>query len=380
MNSFATDAGKAYFYTMGKTNYIREKIPVRHVIIVSLAALVILTMLSYLVDPYDPYWKEHYISPGWIAFRDTLYTYIYVLLLTVISFWVDRKLDRWLTWEKKSGIRLLLQTLLQTIIAIISVHLMDLAYVAVFLEKEPNYSREELRLFSQFLTSAVILSLLIMAGNIGYYFLTNWKKTATLALELEVNAAQHKQAASEAELYALRLQIDPHFVFNNLSVLAEQILQDQQKGFEYAENFAKVYRYLLVNSKKDKISVAEELRFLESYLFLTRVRIGSGISFNIDLAHISKDAMIPPMSLQLLVENAIKHNRTVKSDPLLIEIKSSKSDEILVRNELKPLLTHLDGTGIGLGNVRDRYRLLNAPEIIITKTDKHFTVLLPLLK
>ncbi|QNR86822.1 histidine kinase [Pedobacter riviphilus] len=365
---------------MGKTKYTREKIPVHHMIIVSLVALVILTLLSYLVDPYDPYWKDYYASPGWIALRDTLYTYIYVLLLTVISFWIDRKLDGWLTWEKKSGIRLFVQTLLQTIIAIISVHLMHLVYVVIFLEKEPSYSREELRLFSQFLTSAVILSLLIMAGNIGYYFLTNWKKTATLALELEVNAAQHKQAASEAELYALRLQIDPHFVFNNLSVLAEQILQDQQKGFEYAENFAKVYRYLLVNSKKDKISVAEELKFLESYLFLTRVRIGSGISFDINLAQISKDAMIPPMSLQLLVENAIKHNRTVKSDPLMIEIKSPKGNEILVSNELKPLLTHLNGTGIGLGNIRDRYRLLHAPEVVITKTEKHFTVILPLLK
>ncbi|WP_406823607.1 sensor histidine kinase [Pedobacter sp. KACC 23697] len=365
---------------MGKTKYTREKMPARHVIMVSLVALVILTLLSYLVDPYDPYWKDYYFSPGWIALRDTLYSYIYVLLLTVISFWVDRKLDDWLTWEKNSGIRLFVQTLLQTIIAIISVYLMDLAYVAFFLEKEPSYSREELRLFSQFLTSAVILSLLIMAGNIGYYFLTSWKKTATLALELEVNTALHKQAATEAELYALRLQIDPHFVFNNLSVLAEQILQDQQKGFAYAENFAKVYRYLLVNSKKDKISVAEELRFLESYLFLTRVRIGSGISFNIDLTQISKDAMIPPMALQLLVENAIKHNRTVKSDPLLIEIKSPNGNEILVSNELKPLLSHLDGTGIGLGNIKDRYRLLHAPEIVMTKTDKHFTVILPLLK
>ncbi len=96
------------------------------------------------------------------------------------------------------------------------------------------------------------------------------------AAQHKLRASKHKQAAMAAELQALKLQIDPHFIFNNLSVLSELILEDQQLGYEYSEKFARVYRYLLVNSRKDIIVVEEELKFLESYIFLIEKELGKG--------------------------------------------------------------------------------------------------------
>ncbi len=139
-----------------------------------------------------------------------------------------------------------------------------------------------------------------------------------------------------AELQALKLQIDPHFIFNNLSVLSELILEDQQLGYEYSEKFARVYRYLLVNSKKDIIAVEEELKFLDSYIFLIEKRIGEGVIFKIDVQEEYKSMYTLPLSLQLLVENAIKHNQTSKANPLEIHVYTNSESELVVSIHFYP--------------------------------------------
>jgi hypothetical protein len=128
--------------------------------------------------------------------------------------------------------------------------------------------RKEYTLLGQWIATNIVISLIISAFNTVDYLLENWKKTAVEAAQHKLRASKHKQAAMAAELQALKLQIDPHFIFNNLSVLSELILEDQQLGYEYSEKFARVYRYLLVNSRKDIIAVEEELKFLDSYIFL----------------------------------------------------------------------------------------------------------------
>jgi LytS/YehU family sensor histidine kinase len=240
-------------------------------------------------------------------------------------------------------------------------------------------SRKEYTLLGQWIATNIVISLIISAFNTVDYLLENWKKTAVEAAQHKIRASKHKQAAMAAELQALKLQIDPHFIFNNLSVLSELILEDQQLGYEYSEKFARVYRYLLVNSKKDIIAVEEELKFLESYIFLIEKRIGEGVVFKIDIKEEYRSMYTLPLSLQLLVENAIKHNQTSKVNPLEIQVYTNSNGELVVSNTFLPLINKPDSSGVGLTNIVARYEILGYPKPVIEKTEDKFIVKLPLI-
>ncbi|NJK98663.1 MAG: histidine kinase [Bacteroidales bacterium] len=194
-----------------------------------------------------------------------------------------------------------------------------------------------------------------------------------------LKASELDRAVTETELQSLKLQIDPHFVFNNLSVLSELILQNQKLGYDYAENFSKIYRYMLINSRKDFIALKEELLFLQSYIFLIKQRIGDGVMFEITISTTSQSFYILPLTLQLLVENALKHNKTQKVNPLKIKIYNNDSKVLIIENTLLPIENSIDSTGIGLSNIIRRYSLLTNLQPIITKGSSFFRVEVPLI-
>ena len=181
-------------------------------------------------------------------------------------------------------------------------------------------------------------------------------------------------------MQALKLQLDPHFVFNNLSVLSELILEDQQLGYHYAENFSKVYRYLLLNSRKDLITLEDEMKFLKAYIFLLEHRAGSGIHFEININADHLNLHLPPMTLQLLIENAMKHNKFLKSNPLKISVKSGENADLIVCNSIIPLQRTEPSSALGLQNITQRYQLLSKREPLISANESYFTVSIPLLK
>lgn len=228
--------------------------------------------------------------------------------------------------------------------------------------------------------SIILWALTISALNTGDFFLKNWKTATVKAAEFEIKAAKSKQLAAEIELQALKLQLDPHFVFNNLSALSELILKDQQLGYEYTENFARVYRYLLINSKKKLITLREELKFLDAYLFLINNRMGGRSIFNIDIDKSKLGMMVPPVTLQLLIENALRHNRTEEDSPLAINIYTNNKDELVVSNDLLPLMKKANSTGIGLKNIIYRYTLLGGRKPSVEEDNGTFTVKIPLFK
>ncbi|UUF12998.1 MULTISPECIES: sensor histidine kinase [Flavobacterium] len=228
--------------------------------------------------------------------------------------------------------------------------------------------------------SIVLWALMVSALNTGDFLLKNWKNATLKAAEYKVKAAESKQIAAEIELQALKLQLDPHFVFNNLSVLSELILKDQQLGYEFTENFAKVYRYLLVNSKKKLVTLQEELDFLDAYLFLIQNRMGDNCTFQIDIDKSKLHMQIPPITLQLFIENALKHNRTEEENPLLVKIYSNDNDELVISNTILPLIKKTYSTGIGLKNIVNRYALLSDRKVSIEENKETFTIKVPLIK
>lgn len=342
----------------------------------SYATLFIILPLSY--------WKDYLGLPVSRIAADIMINFIFCIITVELSLFIDRKLNKKVPWMVQPLKRLLTQMLFQILGVLFLIICLALSYLIAYLifgnilnAQSPVIGLRE-GLYS--VISVILWALMISALNTGDFLLNNWKTAMLKAAEFEIKAAQSKQLASEIELQALKLQLDPHFVFNNLSVLSELILKDQQLGYEYTENFAKVYRYLLVNSKKKLISLGEELKFLDAYLFLINNRMGGGSIFRIDIDQSKLEMMIPPVTLQLFIENALKHNRTEEEDPLVIDIYSNEDDELVVSNILLPLIKENNSTGLGLGNIIGRYALLSDRKPVIEKNDKTFTIKVPLIK
>ncbi|WP_426493186.1 sensor histidine kinase [Hymenobacter sp. 102] len=189
-----------------------------------------------------------------------------------------------------------------------------------------------------------------------------------------------QKAQAESELRNLKAQIDPHFLFNNLNVLRGLIQQDPLEANEYLNRFAGLYRFLIRHKDEDIVSVAEELRFAQEYIYLLRHRFGSAYAFREMLAPAADwdTLMVVPGTLQLLIENAIKHNAGNEESPLCITIDATP-DSLSVRHPRRPKLTPVESTGTGLANLRERYRLLFERDIVVVNAAEQFAVTVPVL-
>ncbi len=340
-----------------------------------ISALLLQYIISYLMDPYSSYWETYFHRNFLSVIAEWILSFLFCLSIYESIRFVGLKLNRIAPWTKSPSKRILIETS-STFLIVLFLNL--IATIFCVFTDDPisliglNMSIEETKGLIQWMVSSFIIAFVIMGVNIANQLIIDWKNEALRASKLN-------QIATEAELQALKSQIDPHFVFNNLSVLSELILEDQQLGYEYTENFSKIYRYMLVNSKKDLISVQDELRFLESYMFLIKHRIGEGVDFEIRVDSQIDHLYMPPLTLQLLVENALKHNKTLRSTPLIINIYNNTKQELVIENSLFPVEKRLASSGIGIDNIVKRYRLLSkrVPEII--KTETSFRVIIPLI-
>lgn len=187
-----------------------------------------------------------------------------------------------------------------------------------------------------------------------------------------------KREGLRAELNALRTQVNPHFLFNNLNTLCAIIPEDSEKAVQFVEQLSKVYRYIL-EVKEDKcIPLAEELKILEAYAFLLKTRFGNNFNLSIDAPESMRKKEVVPFALQLLVENALKHNIVSKEQPLHISVKAI-NDELIIENNLQKKQQVENSTGIGLKNIRNRYGLITKRAISVAETPHFFTVVLPLI-
>lgn len=334
---------------------------------------------GFVIFPYS-YWRDYVNMPTPRIILDILVNLLFYAAIVELSMFIEKRLNKRVSWMVSPLKRLLIQALYQVLGVLLIIICMAFIYLALadFVGKPSSY----IGLREAFFTLILVMfwGLMISAVNTGDFLLKNWKTEALKVAEFEIKEAQNKQLAAEIELQALKLQLDPHFVFNNLSVLSELILKDQQLGYEYTENFAKVYRYLLINSKKKLITLREELKFLDAYLFLIRNRMGGGCIFQINIDKSKLDLLIPPVTLQLFIENAVKYNRTEEENPLVVSIYSNDNNELVVSNTLLPLIKIPDSTGLGLNNIIGRYALLSDRKPVIEKDTQNFTIKVPLIK
>ena len=214
-------------------------------------------------------------------------------------------------------------------------------------------------------------------------FITNIYEITFLNLEKEYNESRVEQlnaAKAQAELEALKNQIDPHFIFNSLNTLSFLITRDPQNARLYNDTLARVYRYILSNKERDLVLLREEIEFISNYFYLLKIRFADAICMVIEINDLSaENFLIPPISLQALVENAIKHNEFSDKKPLTIDVSIS-SDYVIVRNALNRRTNPQPTSKIGLSNLDNRYKLLTKRNILIENNFESFIVKLPILR
>jgi LytS/YehU family sensor histidine kinase len=199
----------------------------------------------------------------------------------------------------------------------------------------------------------------------------------------ESQASQSKARELEQELSQIRFevlkhQINPHFMFNSLNVLSGLIEQDKAKAQDFIDEFSMIYRYVLETIEQPVVSLKDELRFARSYLFLQQMRYGEGVQVSIDVPATYLDRLLPPLSMQVVLENALKHNIANTSQPLLIEVTIEK-DALVVRNNWQPKVSNTYSAGLGQQNLTKRYQMVTQREPAFTMQADRYYVSLPLL-
>lgn len=221
--------------------------------------------------------------------------------------------------------------------------------------------------FATLLIPTVIMMLLYESR----YFLSQWKKDIK---KTEALANAHLQSQFEA----LKKQLDPHFLFNSLNTLASLIEPSNEPAQAYLDRLSDVYRYILETREKATVTLAEELHFLEAYLYLNKVRFRDNLQVQQEIPAAVHQKHLPSLSLQLLVENALKHNVVSREHPLTIRI-FTEANALVVENNKQPKASLGPSTAVGLKNIKSRYELLQAPPISVLNHTDRFRVSLPLI-
>ncbi|KAA1242509.1 histidine kinase [Aquimarina sp. RZ0] len=223
------------------------------------------------------------------------------------------------------------------------------------------------------LLPVILIVIMIMAIYEAIYYNVRLKKSIR-------EEEQTKQVMIQAQLDTLRNQAQPHFLFNSLNTLRDIIDCDtKEDAKDFVDNLSGVYRFIIESGNSNLISLKKELKFAKAYIHIQSERFGDNLQLNWNIPEDKLFVMIVPMSLQLLLENAIKHNIVSKSKPLLITV-AINADTLVVSNKIQAKSTQTPSTKIGLKNIKKRYQLISSKTPVISNDGKYFTVSLPLLK
>ncbi|MFN8208400.1 MAG: PAS domain S-box protein [Bacteroidales bacterium] len=198
-------------------------------------------------------------------------------------------------------------------------------------------------------------------------------------LEANTQLLKLQKENLQSQFDVLKQQVNPHFLFNSLNVLTSLIRIEPELAEKFTEHLSKVYRYVLENKDNELVPLATELDFLDAYIFLLNIRFMEKIKVQIDISEEQKVLRVIPLAMQLLIENAIKHNSMSKKSPLTIKIFIDPHSRLNVVNNLQERESHMSSTGVGLKNIQNRYRLLNSTECTFEKTANQFIAIIPLV-
>ena len=294
----------------------------------------------------------------------------YSFTLTLVNVLFSIGFQKFVGWENTGVRKLLLSTAGSILVTLIAFFLCRMVHLTLI---DPIYSlsefldKEEL---SNYLFPLLFSTCISLFFHLVYFF--------KASQEEKVKEQKIIAGTATSRFDALKNQLDPHFLFNSLNVLSSLIDEDPDMAQKFTGSLSKVYRYVLEQKSKELVTIEEELKFAKVYINLLKMRFEDSIIYNFPEKLSNPDAKVVPLSLQLLLENTVKHNKITPDSPLIITIY--EADKVLVvKNNLQPKEILKSGSGVGLVNIKERYNLLTKRTMEIIKTEDEFMVRLPLL-
>ncbi|HEX8546631.1 MAG TPA: histidine kinase [Cytophagaceae bacterium] len=314
----------------------------------------VLTSINYSLGLY-PY--QNFLVQWLIAF---VYTLVLWEANIKIFIW-SRKMFPHFNQTKK---RLVLQTLAEVVFINVFLFIADYQ----ILPRLGFYCESYFSSLLQCLIPTVIITLIYESA----YFFILWKDHI-----VKTESLVHENIKSQLD--ALKSQLDPHFLFNSLNTLAALVGEENVNAQTFLAQLSDVYRYVLVNREKNTVSLQEEIEFLDAYVYLNNIRFRENLRVENRISASSMDKKIAPLSLQLLMENAIKHNAASRENPLVITIRDNEDGYIVVENNKQEKKILEKSLKVGLQNIVNRYKLLTEKNVFIIDESLKFTVKIPFL-
>lgn len=227
---------------------------------------------------------------------------------------------------------------------------------------------------------AFVNNLVTVVFLTAYLLATRGRDYVRLLNQSELELERYKHEVTSARLQALRNQLSPHFLFNALNTLSSLVYRDAEAADDFIQQLAKVYRYVLEHAEQDLVSLRTELAFVNSYVYLLTTRFKEGLCVNISIDEALSDYCLPPMTLQILIENAVKHNIVSPKEPLRIDIFSDVQGIVVVKNNLQERSEKDTSSSVGLANINARYEYLAQKPLEISRSGDEFVVRIPLFQ
>jgi sensor histidine kinase YesM len=301
-------------------------------------------------------------------FIDYLYTTVLTFSAIVCMLFISTWLDRRYPWEQNLSRRFFLQLMVNMLTALLFVTGVRWLFTVLFLNVTYVKLADEI-IISAF---ALFIAFNILLAQMGYFLLNRWRFSL---VELE----KFKKENAEARFETLRSQVNPHFLFNSLNTLSSLIYRDQEKAGMFVRELSDVYRYILDKRDTELVTLNEELAFVRSYINLLRLRFEENLQIDLDIPDHFRTRLIAPITLQLLVENAVKHNVISKGKPLSVRIYTENDGYVVVSNNLQIKEVTSSSSAMGLENIRKRYSFLSDKALQIHKDENTFLVRIPLI-
>lgn len=297
------------------------------------------------------------------------YYIMYSLPLTFVnSFFFDYLNDK-VVWNRYKKYRLAIGFLGSVMITLITVFLVRLFHRVIL--DGVTYNEFLATETSDFYYTSLIITIVASLFFHAFYFYQELQKN-------KIKEQKVIAGTASAKFDALKNQLDPHFLFNSLNVLTSLIDENPESAQKFTTALSKVYRYVLEQKNKDLVTVDEELEFAKTYMSLLKMRFEDSIIFEIPEQASNPESKVVPLSLQLLLENAVKHNMVTSSKPLHIKIYET-NNLLVVENNLQPKQIVKKSSGVGLDNIKQRYELLTDRKVNINQQAESFAVAIPML-
>jgi sensor histidine kinase YesM len=295
---------------------------------------------------------------------EVLVTCLVAFCTFIINYYIINPLDG----LKKTGIRKIIFSIVATIASVYF-----LSDIFFFLKNQINNTGNSNKFVLLYFFRDMFMAAFVL---VCIYIIKGFYEKQAVLIENEKLISENLQS----QYQSLKNQVSPHFLFNSLTALKELIDEDPRNARQYVSHLSQVLRYTLQSNENQTVALYDEIESVKSYIFLLKIRFGTNLKNNFRIDESFNNYRLPPLVIQTLIENAVKHNEISKRNPLNILIMTSERGSLVVTNTLQTKISVEPGTGIGLDNLSRQYKLLCGEEIRITRSDREFSVEVPLLK